>query len=220
MACLVVAGILGTGYLVGQIQGTPLVSAASKHAKANTLKSHAASSSTPHADGTVTAVNGNTITVKADNDPAGSTEYTKVTTIVLTNATAYKGSTTKASLVVGAYVVAEGTVSSDGTTLTATSAGIGGPGGGHGGPHGGPHADGTVTAVNGNTITVQADTDPAGSTEYTKVTTILLTDTTTYDGATTKASIVVGSKIDADGTLSADGTTLTATHVGVRGSGG
>ena len=79
--------------------------------------------------------NGNTITVQADNDPAGSTEYTKVTTINLTDATTYQGSTTKAAIVVGAYVIAEGTVSSDGTTLTATSVGIGGPGGrgGHGG---------------------------------------------------------------------------------------
>lgn len=226
-ACLVVAGILATGYLAGQIDGTPPAVAATKHVKAKAAKAStvskrqttsSSSGATPHADGTVTAVNGNTITVQADNDPAGSTEYTGVTTIVLTDATTYKGGTTKASIVKGSYVIAEGTVS--GTTLTATSIGIGGPGGGHGGGHGGPHADGTVTAVNGNTITIQADSDPAGSTEYTKVTTILLTDTTTYEGATTRAAIVKGASIDAEGTLSSDGTALTATRVGVRGNGG
>lgn len=223
VASVVTAGVFGTGFLIGPFQGASPVSAATKHvtahAKAHANATRTAGTATPHADGKVTAVNGNTITVQADTDPAGSTEYTGVSTIVLSSATTYNGTATKASITVGSYIVAEGTVSSDGKTLTATKVGVGGKGGpgGHGG--GGPHADGKVTAVSGNTITVTPDADAAGSTEYTKVTTIVLTGTTTYGGSTTKASIVAGANIVAEGTVSADGLTLTATHVDVRGSG-
>jgi hypothetical protein len=94
--------------------------------------------------------------------------------------------------------------------------------GGHAGGHGaaGPHADGTVTGVAGNTISVKPDNDAAGSNEYTKVTTIQVNGSTTYDagrGATAGlASVTVGSSIFAVGTVSSDGTTLTATHVSVH----
>lgn len=226
---LIAAGVFAAGMVGGQVLGATQVSAATKHAKSHlrakqttgTGTATTTGKGTPHADGKVTAVNGNTITVQADNDPAGTTEYTKVTTIVLSSATTYRGTTTKASIVVGAYVVAEGTVSADGKTLTATSVGVGGPGGGHGARgagHGGPHADGSVTAVNGNTISVKPDNDAAGSTEYTKVTTILLTASTMYEHGASKAAIVVGANIDAEGTLSSDGTTLTATQVGIHGN--
>jgi hypothetical protein len=223
---LITAGVFGTVGLVNGFQGAPQVSAATKGHVKGQAKVHANTTQTavarvPHADGKVTAVSGDTITVQADADPAGSDEYTGVTTIVLSSATTYRGTTTKASITVGANIVAEGTVSSDGKTLTASSIGLGGQGGhgGHGG-HGGPHADGSVTAVNGNSVTVKADTDAAGSDEYTKVTTVLLTDSTVYGGTTTKATILAGVDFVADGTLSTDGTTLTATHFSIRGSGG
>lgn len=229
VASVVTATALGGAYLLGPLQEASSVVAAGKHVTSHArARPHATGTTgttrtaTPHADGKVTAVNGNIITVQADNDPAGSTEYTGVTTIVLSDATTYSASTTRASIVVGSYIIAEGNVSSDGKTLAATKVGIGGQGGpgGHG-RHGGggPHADGQVTAVNGNTITVAPDADPAGSDEYTKVTTILLTGTTTYDTGTTTASIVVGVNIVAEGTVSADGLTLTATHVGVHAAG-
>jgi len=94
---LVVAGTFGTGYLVGQIKGAApsfaATTAAAKKHTANTTKKlvtgratqkQAATPSTgKHADGQVTAVSGNTITVKADADKAGSNEYTAVTTILL-----------------------------------------------------------------------------------------------------------------------------------------
>jgi hypothetical protein len=82
-----------------------------------------------------------------------------------------------------------------------------------------------VTAINGDTITIKADADQAGSGEYTSVTTILLTSTTQYDAGrdnsttASKASITVGSYISAEGTLSADGKTLTASSVGLRPNG-
>jgi hypothetical protein len=185
---------------------------------------------TPHADGTITGINGDVLTVKPDNDPAGSTEYTKVTTITLTTSTKYaagKGTTTttRPTFTVGEYIVAEGTVSSDGTSLTATLVSAGKAGGHGGGNRGGPHADGTVTGVNGNNVSVTPDNDPAGSNEYTKVTTIVLTNTTQFDtgkGATTttRPTISAGQFIIAEGTVSSDGTTLTATHVSLRASKG
>ena len=234
-AALLVGGTFATGYVVGQVGGiTPSLAAAKHlHTSKSTIRTQqtgtgTARSSTPHADGTVTAVNGDTITVQADTDAAGSTEYTKVTTIVLTASTRYDAgagttTTTKPAIAAGQRIMAEGTVSADGTTLTATTVSTGTHGGhaGHGGPGpDGPHADGTVSAVNGNTITVQADTDPAGSTEYTKVTTILLTSTTQYDNGpgkttATRPAIAVGQHIVADGTVSSDGTSLTATRVSV-----
>ncbi|HEX6509310.1 MAG TPA: DUF5666 domain-containing protein [Chloroflexota bacterium] len=230
-ASLVCAGTLGIGYALDQGSAVTLSFAASgthTHVSGKAIRAQQTSQSgTPHADGTVSAVNGNTITVKADTDPAGSTEYTKVTTIVLTGSTKYDAgngttTTTKPTISSGQRIEAEGTVSADGTTLTATVVSVGTHG--HGGSgQGGPHADGSVTAVNGNTITVQADNDPAGSTEYTKVTTIVLTSTTQYDNgpgniSTTQPTISTGQYIVADGTLSSDGTTLTATHVSVHAS--
>jgi hypothetical protein len=236
VASLFVAGTFATGYILVQGTGaTPTFAAGVKHKHTtgtNIRTQQTGKNATPHADGTVAAVNGNTITVKADNDQAGSTEYTKVTTIVLTSATKYDNgpgstTTTRPTITTGQHIVAEGTVSSDGTTLTATVVSVGTHGPGHGGPHqggpnqGGPHADGTVTAVNGDTITVQADNDAAGSTEYTKVTTIVLTSATQYDNgpgstSTTRPTISAGQHIVADGTLSSNGTTLTATRVDIH----
>jgi hypothetical protein len=240
-----VAGTLAVGFAFTHTGGaTPSFAAGGKH-KLSTTKKHkasstvhktsAAQSSTQHADGTVTAINGDTITVKADADRAGSTEYTSVTTINLTGTTKYSAghdsaaTTTRPTISVGQYIIAEGTVSSDGKTLTASQVSVGAGGPGHGGPgfdgpghDSGPHADGTVSAVNGDTITVTADTDPAGSTEYTKVTTIVLTSSTQYDAGrdsaatTTKPTITAGEHIVAEGTLSSDGTTLTATQVSVE----
>jgi hypothetical protein len=244
-ATVAVCGALGVSFILAQAGGATATLAAGKHknaavkktVKSTSAKSNAATSTTPHADGTVTAVNGDTITVKADNDPAGSTEYTQVTKITLTSSTKYsagKGATTttRPAITSGEYIVAEGTLSSDKTSLTATLVSVHAAGSGiHGaGVHGagaGPHADGTITAVNGDTLTVAADNDPAGSTEYTKVTTIVLTGTTQYATGkgtaptTTKPTITTGEYIIAVGTLNGDQTSLTATQVwiGTKGAG-
>jgi hypothetical protein len=195
---------------------------------ATVQKRTSGTSNAQHADGTITAVNGDTITVKPDADQAGSTEYTAVTTINLTSSTQYRSgdtaTTTRPTISVGEYIIAEGTVSSDGKTLTATQVSVGQFGGGHGGPGrvSGPHADGTVTAVNGDAITVKADADQAGTNEYTAVTTIVLTSTTQYNGdhgsagTTTRPTITAGQYIVAEGTLSSDGTTLTATNISLH----
>lgn len=237
LATIVVAGVFGTGYAIGQVSGVTASSAAGTGTTATTGQSGSGTTLTrpaagPHADGQVTAINGDTITIKADADQAGSTEYTKVTTVVLTSGTTYNAgrdaaaSTTKPTITVGQYLIAEGTVSNDGTTLTATNVSVGDAGGRPGGPGGpgfagGPHADGTVTAVSGNTITIKADADKANSNEQKGVTTLILTSSTQYradhDRAATegRSSITVGSYLRAEGTLSSDGTTLTASQVDV-----
>src|SRR5947209_7389393 len=135
---LVTAGLVGTGYLIGQLGGTTPALAATKHAKvkvkaaktktARVKANQASATGTAHADGKVVSVVGNTVTVAPDADPAGSTEYTKVTTILLTDTTTYEGNTTKASIVQGVKIEAEGTLSSDGTTLTATKVDVRGNG--------------------------------------------------------------------------------------------
>ncbi|HEX8917639.1 MAG TPA: DUF5666 domain-containing protein [Chloroflexota bacterium] len=141
-SALLAAGLFGTGIAVGQIGGIPGSSAATTVATPSATQAapdagghQSGAQDTPHADGTVTAINGNTLTISAGTDPSGTTEYTGVTTVTLTSATQYDaghdstGTISKSSIKVGSYVIVEGTLSSDGKTITATSLGInpGGP---------------------------------------------------------------------------------------------
>jgi len=105
------------------------------------------------------------------------------------------------------------------TTVPALGTDSQGPG--HGGGFGnlGPRADGTVTAINGDTVTIKADSDVGQSGEYAKVTTVTLSSSTVYNAghdsttAGSKASVKVGAYIVAQGTVSSDGASLAATHV-------
>lgn len=146
--------VFGAGYVVGQVRGIAAGSAATGGPvvlpgfrdtnRFDSFSNHpfAGSSGAKHADGTVTAVNGDTITVQADNDASNPNEYTSVTTIVLNNSTTYQGTGGKSAIKVGSHIVAEGTVSSDGKTLTASSVGTGGAGGC---PHGQAPASGSTS---------------------------------------------------------------------------
>lgn len=142
VGALLLTGVFGAGIAVGQIGGVPGSSAASAVVTQTTAPAapdaggnQAGAQDPRHADGTVTAINGNTLTISAGTDPSGTTEYTGVTTVVLTSATQYDaghdstGTISKSSIKVGSYVIVEGAVSSDGKTITATSLGInpGGP---------------------------------------------------------------------------------------------
>jgi hypothetical protein len=139
---VLVTGVFGAGIAVGQIGGIPGSSAASAIGTTTTTQAapdpgavRAGAQDAPHADGTVTAINGDTLTISAGTDPTGTTEYTGVNTVVLTGATQYDaghdstGAISKSSIKVGSYVIVDGTLSSDGKTLTATSLSInaGGP---------------------------------------------------------------------------------------------
>jgi len=135
---LLVAGVLGVGYPVGQIGGVTTSSAASavvtpvatQTAPDGGHQDGGGAQDAPHADGTVTAINGDALTISAGTDPSGTSELTGVTTVTLTSATQYEaghdstGTISKSSITVGSYVIVDGTLSSDGKAMTATSLGI------------------------------------------------------------------------------------------------
>jgi hypothetical protein len=148
---LLAAGVFGAGIAVGEIGGIPgssaatttqaapaattVVTPATTEAGPDAGGNRAGAQDTPHADGTVTAINGDTLSISAGTDPSGTTELTGVTTVLLTSTTQYdaghdsSGTIGKSSIKVGSYVIVDGTLSSDGKTITATSLGInaGGP---------------------------------------------------------------------------------------------
>ncbi|GAC1461735.1 MAG: hypothetical protein NVS2B16_04480 [Chloroflexota bacterium] len=133
--------VFGTGYAFGQIGGPTGSSAATVATPSvvQTLPDAAGhpgpSQDTPHADGTVTAISGDTLTISAGTDPSGTTEYTKVTTVTLSAGTQYDAghdstaTAGKSSIKVGSYIIVDGTLSSDGTTIAASRVDVhaGGP---------------------------------------------------------------------------------------------
>jgi Domain of unknown function (DUF5666) len=144
-ATLLAITVFATGYIVGQVIGVTPSSAAGSTSTQTQTGAGSFRGFAPlgqHADGTVTVVNGDTITIKAGADRAGSNEYTAVTTVTLTGNTQYNAgpnaTATKSSIKVGSYIIAEGTLSSDGKTLTATAVSLssgGCPQGGQGSPN-------------------------------------------------------------------------------------
>jgi len=139
---------------------------------------------TPRAGGEVSAIDGNNITVK---EKGGSTRV-----ITVTSSTVYMLGPSpgkKADVKVGTMIDAAGTVSGDTFTATAVKVTL-------------PKVGGEVTGKTGNSITV---TNRDGTT-----TVIHVTGSTTYKvkGKETGASlgdIADGDKVDAEGTLRADG---------------
>jgi hypothetical protein len=236
ITAIVAAAIFGAGLLIGQLGGIPTGSAASPAATAVPSVPHwmgrLGGHDRPDAAGKVTAVNGDTVTIT----PGGfRNDNSTVKTIQLTSSTTYNqgfgpsaAAASKSSIKTGTFVIAHGTLSSDGTSLTATEMTVlpsaPTPGAfGHGFGHlDGPHADGTVTAINGNTISIKPDGDRPGSQES-SITSIVVSSSTTYDAgpgvAAGKDSIKVGGFVRAEGTVSSDGKTLTASRVSVMAAG-
>lgn len=151
----------------------------------------------PTVAGMVKAVDGSTVTV---TDFDGATKK-----VVLTDATTYmlgRTSATKAAVVAGVRILAEGTLGSDGT-LTASSVVVEPA-----------RAGGTVKEKSSSSITL---TQRDGSTIVVKV-----TSATTYAvegvASATLADIAVGAQVMASGTSNTDGS-LTATSVQARAAG-
>jgi hypothetical protein len=142
--------------------------------------------------GTVTSVSGNVITI------TGGEGFTR--TIDVSSATTYSeggSATTLSSVIVGSKISADGIVSADQTALDALVITIAAPKA--------VVLTGTVTSVSGNVITI------TGGEGFTR--TIDVSSATTYSeggSATTLSSVIVGSKISADGIVSADQTALDA----------
>jgi hypothetical protein len=250
--------IFAVGFLIGQVRGT---SSSSAQAPANGTTNNGGTTNPgfqrgfgqshdgrgfgpggfaggPHVHGTVKSIDGNTLTITVTADPGG--DGANSSKIILTSNTQYLSpmsgtSADKSAIKVGTNIIASGTLSSDGGTMTATRIAIlpdgatgpgfspgfgppGGPGFGHGDDGGpiGPGASGQVTAINGNTITITPAVSIGGGSSS-AVTTIVVSGSPTYVSATgatsSKSAIKSGSLITAQGTLSSDGKTLTATTV-------
>jgi len=172
--------------------------------------------------GTVTAINGNSITVQMDGRGAkggdkgntkpgsasgtttptpstGTTQSTTTTkTIVVDSSTVYLAagqSSQLSNITVGSRVEAEGALSSDSSSLTALQVTIQMP-----------EYHGQVTAVNGSTITLQ-DRDGTH--------TVVVNSNTKYlNGTATSAltDVKVGTNLEAEGTVDSAGS-LTASQI-------
>ena len=180
----------------------------------------------PTVAGTVTAISGNTVTISSipmgPRTSSTTTTATPVTyTIDVTNAKVDKDRTasTVASVAVGNFVAAEGTLT--GTNVVATALHINdkvpmmGNRGERGAANGTPGAEGAmpegngqpviggmVTAVNGNSVTITNKSNVAYTLDITSAKVTKLGQTGTA------ASVVVGDAVTAQGTI--NGTTVTA----------
>ena len=183
----------------------------------------------PAANGTVSAVNGNTITLTSKNGTTYSVDATNAKILKASGQTTTGTSTTRptpttitvANIQVGDTLAVQGTVS--GTSVTATSIFDGkfaGRGTGSKGTHvaQGPHVAGTVTAITGNAITVNDAHGAKGSTApvtYSVDATNAKITKSAGKGATpttiSVSDIQVGDMIMVRGTVS--GTSVTATSI-------
>ena len=151
--------------------------------------------------GEVTAIDGNTITVE---NPRGTG------TIVTNGDTQFMVNGEEGNLSdiqVGMFAGAKGEVSEDGTSVTAEMVFAGDERPQRDGRKGGRGVGGEVTAIDGNTITVE---NPRGTG------TIVTTDDTQFmvNGEEGNLSdIQVGMFVGAKGEMSEDGSSVTASHV-------
>lgn len=167
--------------------------------------------------GTVTAINGNTITLQSKgmgNPSSASGQATTTFTIDASNAAIKKdnASSTVSSIAVGDSIFAQGTIS--GTSVTATEINDGKVTARVGNMqdefaqlegNGQPIIGGKVTAVNGNTITI---TNKSNVSYTVDATSAKLTKT---GKAITASSIAVNDQILVQGTI--NGTSVTATTI-------
>lgn len=158
----------------------------------------------PHVGGTITAINGSTITIASGLNLGGATY-----TIDASSAVVMKSGTTStvSAFAVGDRIFAEGTINGTNVTATKIFDGMGGKGFGmQGKGRGGMRQGvmGTVTSVNGTTVTLTGKdgktyTVDAGTATVQKMTTESL------------SNVMVGDTIGVHGTVS--GTSVKATNI-------
>jgi hypothetical protein len=220
---------------VATIGGTALAmtaSAATSTATQSASGQHKGGVRKPGVMGTVSAVNGNSITVTSKKFTKAATGTTPTLTTVTytvdaTNATVTKSNaaSTVSNIAVGDTVMIQGTVSGTNVTATAIRDGQFGNGQfGKGGMQGRkPGVVGTVSAISGNSITVTSKARPVkgSSTTTTTATPVTYTvdatnATVTKSGATSSVSaIAVGDTLMVQGTVSGTNVTATAIRDGV-----
>jgi hypothetical protein len=185
--------------------------------------------------GTVTAINGNIITINGRQGFGPTATATTTYTVDATNAVIKKNNatTTVGNIAVGDMVVVQGTVSGTNVTATAIFDGIIGRMGGKGGPgmngwassttpfagdksshatttppfvgNGQPIIVGTVSVVNGNTLTVTTASSVTYTVDASSAKILKGSNTITLSG------IVVGNKVLVQGAV--NGTSITASTV-------
>lgn len=178
---------------------------------------HQAKGMKPAVVGTVTAINGTTLTVSAKSRKGGTTT---TYTVDVANAKVQKGQTaaTAANIAVGDMIVAQGAV--NGTAVTATNIIDGvmqgrhkqeGNDGANGQPesvitgNGQPVVAGSVTAINGSTISITNKSGVSYSIDGTNA------KVDKAGSLSTVSSITVGEMVVAQGTV--NGTAVTATSI-------
>ncbi len=167
---------------------------------------------TPGVRGTVSAINGDILTVTSNGYGQNATPTTY--SVDGTNATVTKNgeASSLGDIAVGDMISAQGTVS--GTSVTATTIRDGAMGGRGGVGNMGtrsPGVFGTVASVSGNTLTVTSKMGPGGSTGTTY--TVDATNATVTKGGSSSSvsNIAVGDTVMVAGTVS--GTSVTATTI-------
>ncbi len=153
-------------------------------------------------DGTVTAVNGTSITMTEEANEGGAAY-----TVDATGATIMKAGAAGqlSDIKVGDTIFVTGTVNGTKVTATAISDGMGGHGFGGHAPLGN---DGNITAINGTTITMSEEADEGGASYTVNAAGAAVTN----NGAAAQLSdLKVGDKIFVNGTVS--GTNVTATQI-------
>ncbi|HTY39965.1 MAG TPA: DUF5666 domain-containing protein [Candidatus Paceibacterota bacterium] len=170
----------------------------------------------PGVFGSVTAINGTTLTINSPAGPSGGTATTY--TVDASNATVEKGgsASTLSAIAVGDNVMVQGTVSGTNVTATTIRDGVGAMGRGMGGPGRGQGIFGTVASVNGNTLTVNGQSGWQGSTSTPSTQTTYTIDATNAKvmkngTSSTVADIAVGDTVMVQGAVS--GTNVTATLI-------
>jgi Domain of unknown function (DUF5666) len=162
----------------------------------------------PHVDGSVTAINGTTITLS--HASRGTNDAATVYTVDASAAKINKNgaASTLSAISVGDQLFVEGTVSGTNVVATQVNDGMLKGGFGHGGPgvpgRKGGGVMGTVSAVNGSAITITGSdgktyTVDAGSAKVQKVSSVSVSD------------VALGDTIGVQGTVS--GNSVTATNI-------
>ena len=194
---------IGAGAGASAIASAATAAATNTTAGVTTMGEHARM---PGVHGTISGISGTTLTIVDKGPGANGTETTY--TVDASAATVEKASqgtvpttVTLSSLAVGDMVGVQGTVSGTSVTATKIMSGFMGGRGGMGRGHG---TDGTVTAINGNTITISHTDGTTYTIDASAAKVTKMVDITVGD-------IKVGDRIGAEGTVS--GTTVTATRI-------
>ncbi len=180
----------------------------------------------PGVFGTVSAVNGTTITVTSKarpnrNGSQGTATAATTYTVDATNATVTKSgaASSVSSIAVGDTIMVQGTVSGSNVTATAIRDGLGNMGRGKLGNspqnppiqgNGEPVIGGSVSAVNGNTLTVTNKSNVVYTVDATNASIIKMGTSTAI------SNVAVGDNLVIQGTV--NGTSVTASSVIDQGS--